>query len=140
MAWMNQERKKELAPAIKAVLKKYAMKGSIAVSNHSTLVVNVKSGPIDFVNYSHGDGYIQVNPYYIEDHHEGDAGAFLVELKDAMMTGNHDRSDIQTDYFDVGWYISINIGGWRKPYQNTSPTEYFDGMAIAEEIELQPIA
>jgi hypothetical protein len=22
-----------------------------------------------------------------------------------------------TDYFDVGWYIDINVGKWNKPYQ-----------------------
>ena len=41
MAYVSQEMKKELAPAIKAVLKKYRMKGSIAVNNHSTLEVNL---------------------------------------------------------------------------------------------------
>ena len=42
---------------------------------------------------------------------------FLMELKSAMMNGNHDRSDIMTDLFDVGWYIDINIGRWNKAYQ-----------------------
>jgi len=36
MAWMNQERKAALAPAIKAALKKYGLKGSLSVNNHST--------------------------------------------------------------------------------------------------------
>jgi hypothetical protein len=34
-----------------------------------------------------------------------------------MNDGNHDNSDIQSDYFDVGWYISINVGRWDKPYE-----------------------
>jgi hypothetical protein len=33
------------------------------------------------------------------------------------MTGNHDRSDIQSDYFDVGWYVDVNIGSWNRPYE-----------------------
>ena len=49
MAYMSQERKAQLAPAIKAVLKKYNIKASIAVNNHSTLVVNIKQGEIDFI-------------------------------------------------------------------------------------------
>ena len=49
MAYMSQERKQNLAPAIKAVLKKYGVKATIAVRNHSTLVVNIKSGSIDFI-------------------------------------------------------------------------------------------
>jgi hypothetical protein len=33
-----------------------------------------------------------------------------------MMVGNHNRSDIMSDYHDVGWYVDINIGQWNKPY------------------------
>jgi hypothetical protein len=33
-----------------------------------------------------------------------------------MNAGNWDKSDIQTDYFNVGWYIDVNIGKWNKPY------------------------
>ena len=111
MAYMSQEKKKSLAPAIKAVLKKYNMKGTISVDNHSSLVVTVKSGVIDF-----GETRIDVNHYWIQNHFEGKAKNFLMELKDAMMIGNHDNSDSMTDYFDVGWYISIRVGRWDKPY------------------------
>ena len=111
MAYVSQDRKKALAPAIKAVLKKYGMKGTIAVRHYSTLVVNIKSGKIDF-----GGNNISVNPYWIHEHYEGVAKDFLLELKDAMNEGNHDNSDIMTDYFDVGWYCDINIGKWDKPY------------------------
>ena len=129
MAYMSQENKASKAPAIKAVLKKYGMKGSIAVDNHSTLVVNLRSGAIDFeaeavitpglLNNAGGEwrGYDQVNPYWIEKFYSGTAAAFLKELKVAMMVGNHDNSDIMTDYFDVGWYISINVGKWDKAYE-----------------------
>ena len=50
MAYVSQEDKKNLAPAIKAVLKKYNVKASIAVRHHSTLVVNIKSSPIDIIS------------------------------------------------------------------------------------------
>ena len=50
MAYVSQEMKKELAPAIKAVLKKYRMKGSIAVNNHSTLEVNLSEGYVDCIS------------------------------------------------------------------------------------------
>ncbi len=91
MAWMSQEKKKALAPAIKAVLKKYGIKGSIAVRHHSTLVVNLKSGPVDFVNSVNPDKrsfdggipefHHQVNTYWIGEHWIGDAQALLMELK-----------------------------------------------------------
>jgi len=112
MAHMNQEKKSKLAPAIKAVFKKYGVKGSIGVRHYSTLVVKIAASPFDI-----GTDYRQVNEYWIEQNYEGEVRSFLLELRDAMMLGNHDRSDIQTDYFDVGWYVSINFGDWDKPHR-----------------------
>ena len=133
MAYMNQERKQERAPAIKAIMKKYNVKGSLAVRNHMTLVLNIKSGSIDFVANSNRvcgadfyqvargfkpnmSGYDQVNPYHFQNHYDGEALSFLKEVFAVMNSGNHDNSDIQTDYFDVGWYVDVNIGHWNKPY------------------------
>ena len=42
MAYISQEEKKELAPAIKAVAKKYGRKVTIGIRNHMDLVVKVK--------------------------------------------------------------------------------------------------
>jgi hypoxanthine-guanine phosphoribosyltransferase len=123
MAYFNQERKAQKAPEIKAVMKKYGIKGSIGVRNHSTLVVNIKEGKIDFIGNFNRDNpeypardYIQVNEYHVDRTYSGKARNFLNELLKVMNKGNHDRSDIQTDYFDVGWYTDVNIGNWSKPY------------------------
>ncbi len=124
MAYMSQENKASKMPAIKAVLKKYGMKGTVAVRHYSTLIVNVREGKIDFAanekevpaNTGGWRGYSQINPYWIETHWSGRAAAFLTELKAAMSVGNHDNSDIMTDYFDVGWYVEINIGRYDKHY------------------------
>jgi hypothetical protein len=123
MAYISQDRKKELTPAIKAVLKKYDVKASISVDNHSTLVVTIASSGIDFLKGTDRD-HISVNTYWIEDHFTGRTKDCLLELKAAMMTGNHDNSDIMTDYFDVGWYIDIKIGKWNKPYIYTGGIEF----------------
>ena len=120
MAYMSQENKKLLAPTIKEVFKKYGVKATLGVRHHSALVANIKSSPIDF---NLGDRkHITINEYRIKDNYLGVARDFLLELKAAMMIGNHDNSDPMTDYFDVGWYISINIGQWDKPYLNTQET------------------
>jgi hypothetical protein len=118
---MNQEKKAKIAPAVKAILKKYNVKASLAVSNHMTLVLNVKQGPIDFINdFGNSEDAakfgIQVNPYWYKEHFVGESREFLTEVITAMNVGNHDRSDIQSDYFDVGWYVDVNIGKWNKPY------------------------
>ena len=131
MAYMSQERKAGIAPVIKAICKKYNIKASLAVRHHSTLVLNVKQGDIDFIgNFnktiearpggfrggSLAEKAIQVNPYWYHEHFDGVAKEFLMEVIGAMNVGNHDRSDIQSDYCDVGWYVDVNIGQWDKPY------------------------
>ena len=132
MAYVSQELKAKLSPGIKAICKKYNVKASIAVRDHSTLVLNIKQGPIDFfTSYNKkmesirsGNGYpfvpetkcIQVNEYHYDSHYDGTALNFLDEIVAAMNIGNHDNSDSQTDYFDVGFYTNINIGSWNKPY------------------------
>lgn len=134
MAYMSQAKKAELAPAIKAICKKYGIKASLAVQHHSGLVLNIKEGPIDFIGNSNAvcaadfyqvaqgfqpndSGNQSVNPYHYKKHYDGKALAFLEEVIPAMMIGNHNNSDIMTDYFDVGWYIYVNVGQWDKPYK-----------------------
>ena len=131
MAYMSQERKAEIAPVIKAICKKYGVKASLAVRHHSTLILNVKQGSIDFIknfnetvdlrpggfrNGNPAEKSIQVNTYWYHEHFSGKAKKFLEEVIQAMHNGNHDNSDAQIDYFDVGWYIDVNIGKWDKPY------------------------
>lgn len=128
MAYVSQETKAKIAPAVKALLKEYRVKGSLSVRNHMTLCLTIKSGSIDFIgNYNNTVSesrfmnerpitYIDVNPYHFRDHFSGRAKEFLTKVFHAMNVGNHDNSDIQTDYFDVGWYVDVNIGKWDKPY------------------------
>ena len=121
MAYVSQELKAKIAPKVKAILKKYKVKGSLAVRNHSTLVLNIKEGALDmykdYGNVADAEKFgIQVNPYWYKDHFSGRTRAFLAEVIPAMNDGNWDKSDAQTDYFNCGWYIDVNIGKWNKPY------------------------
>jgi hypothetical protein len=128
MAYMSQEKKKAIEVAVKPILVKYGVKGRLGVDNHSTLVLQISSGSIDFIGsrvMSDRDREyigettpptsIQVNVYHIDRYYSGKAKDFLLEVKEAMMAGNHNNSDAQTDHFDVGWYVDINIGKWDKP-------------------------
>lgn len=142
MAFVSQEDKKNLSPAIKAVLKKYGMKGTIAVRHHSTLVVNIKSGDLDILgawkkaalasnrndfydphdverlNHVLKATHIDVNTYWIDDSYADEkVVAFLNELKAAMEGPEFfNNDDSMTDYFHRSHYIDINIGQWNKPY------------------------
>ena len=137
MAYMNQEKKKQLAPAIKAVLKKYGMKGTIGVRHHSSLVVNIKEGALDLIGDANEHGKmmaerrghtyypeksLQVNPYYCDEWAiDKKIANFYKELKAAMKgTQWYDNSDAMTDYFDTAYYMDINVGQWDKPYVLTA--------------------
>jgi hypothetical protein len=138
MAYMNQTKKQTIASKVKPILAKYGMKGSLSVRNHSTIVLKLTAGPIDFI----GDmatqrevGYfkqeldkdelrkrynLDVNPYWFHEHYTGEALAFLSEIIPAMKGADwYDRSDIQTDYFDTAYYYDVNVGSWQKPYTLT---------------------
>ena len=122
MAYVSQADKAKLAPEIKKVLSKYGMKGSISIRHHSTLVVTLQSGSIDFGEYTHGDGYIQVNTYHIESHYRGKAKSFLTELLAAMKGPDYfNNDDAMTDYFHRSHYTDINVGKWNKPYFLQTP-------------------
>ena len=112
MAYISQDDKASLAPGIKAILKKYSMKGTIGIRNHSELVVNIQSGSIDF-----GKDRFEVNRYSIDQTYSGTAREFLNELVTAMMGDKwFDRSDRMTDYYETAYYLSINVGQWNRPY------------------------
>jgi hypothetical protein len=112
MAYFNQERKQERAPVIKAILKKYGVKGSLAVRNHMTFVLNIKSGKIDFRSDCN-----QVNPYWFHEHYEGVAKEFLTEAFAALKSaGWYNNTRAEIDYFDIAYYVDVNVGKWNKPY------------------------
>ena len=139
MAYITQEEKKQRAPQIKAVLKKYGLKGTIGVRNHMTLYVTIKEGALDFIGAAQKindeyarrhfreahqitDGYLQVNENRGDDYREYDkkVGDFIDEMNAAMKgVGYYNNDDAMTDYFDRAFYIDINIGNWQKPYVYT---------------------
>ena len=119
MAYVSQEKKKALAPVIKAVLKKYKVKASIAVRHHSTLVVNIKEGAVPFKPSDH----YQVNEYHYENQYADNPTlvSFLSELISAMKGPDyHNNDDAMTDYYDRSHYTDINFGKWDQPYKVVS--------------------
>lgn len=139
MAYMNQEKKAKISTNLKPILKKYGIKGSLSVNNHSTIVLTLKSGEIDFVeNYiktdidkPYGSKMVQdqidylrknqsmdVNPYWYQEHFSGVAKEFLTEAMVALKSADwYDETDAQVDYFNTAYYVDINVGKWNQPYQ-----------------------
>lgn len=131
MAYMNQEKKAKIKAALDPIMKEYKLKYSLGVNHHSSIVCNVKSGPIDFIknhnetmeqrpggfrNGSPAKEYIDVNEYWFQDHFTGIAKEAIGKIIEALNLDNFDHSDSMTDYFHVGHYVHLNIGRWNKPY------------------------
>ena len=134
MAYVSKEMKAKIAPVIKALCKEYGVKATLAVKHHSTLVLNIASGPIDFIGNSNriakataerrgqvfypSTTYEQVNVYWINDNYDGVAREFLTRAYDALKGPDFfDESDAQVDYFHRSHYQDINIGRYNKPYE-----------------------
>ena len=156
MAYVSKEDKAKLSVGIKAVLKKFGMKGSISVRNGTGLVVKLKPGPLDILgaykqqalddhrrdrfdpveverlNHLLARTYIDVNNYYIsESFGEGKVTQFLTELKDAMEgPGYFNHDDGMTDYFHRSHYTYIYVGQWDKPYTCTGETKTFEPVEL----------
>lgn len=132
MAYISKELKAKLAPRIREICRAHGVQATLAVDNHRTLVLNIRQSSIDFIGnfnrigaskpraahlpFQPAKDHISVNPYWYTEHFDGAALNFLKKVIPAMNVGNHNRSDLQTDYHDVGWYVDVNVGKWNKPY------------------------
>lgn len=133
MAYINQETKANIVNAVKPILKKYGVKASFAINHHSTFVVNIKSGKLDFIgNHNaaqkdqvqqyYAKDYLNVNQYWVNDNYTGEVKDFIVELYTAIKRAGNwfDKSDAMTDYFHTAFYIDVNVGKWNKAYELTA--------------------
>jgi hypothetical protein len=140
MAYMNQGRKATINAALKPVLAKYGIKGSLRTDRHS-ITLTLRSGAVDFVGDMHDTRYdalngnrvvdkdtlrkggFDINAYWYTETYK--AGSMAVqcaeELVAAMKAADYfDDSDIQTDYFSTAYYFHIKVGAWDSPYVCTA--------------------
>lgn len=138
MAYMNQERKALIAARLKKVVPA-GWKYTLAVRNHSTIVMNISQATEDLLgNSRQADekrgfavdsaprSYMQVNTYRIGESFIGEVQDVMLAICDALNLegtpeANWDKSDVMTDYFNVGWYVNINIGRWNDPFIHVLP-------------------
>ena len=94
-----------------------AIKFSVVRRNYSAVNVTILKSPYDFRPDSLKDReYLSVNSYWFQDHgyKHPDILNRIIEIANE---GNHNNSDVMTDYFDVGWYFDLSLGQWNKPFQ-----------------------
>lgn len=126
MAYMNAEKKAVIAANLKKIMPK-GWKYSLAVRDHSTIVLNIAEAPVDLIQAfvdsgyqgARAYGYVQVNVYYVEENLKGSGVEEIFgQIKAAMYGADYyDRSDSQSDYFDTAYYVDINVGKWNKPFK-----------------------
>lgn len=129
MAYVDQAKKQKIAAALKLVVPT-GWKYSLAVRHHSTIVCTISAAPFDLLGTfkrSYGcdkaPTYVSVNTHHIATQVEDECVAeVLQKIADALNTDNFDKSDIMTDYFNVGHYVTLQLGRWNKPFVVTTPT------------------
>ena len=109
MAFVDQSKKSRIAANLKKVVPK-GWKYSLAVRNHSTIVMTIASAPFELIKAFEGNAYIK----------DESVGEVFAKIFEALNTDNYDRSDSQTDYFDCGHYVDLNLGRWDKPFVCTA--------------------
>lgn len=134
MAFINQEKKKQIAAALKLALKDKKIKYSLSIENHSTIVCTISASEIDFIgNYNgkatgddrrrhngelvNANGCLDVNHYWLKDHFTGEALNTLETIIECLKTPDFfDDSDSQADYFHCSHYYNVKIGKFDKPF------------------------
>lgn len=121
MAYMNQEKKAKIAAALKLVVPK-SWKYSLSVHNHTTIIMTIKSAPVDLIamcanKHASVTDHLTINDLYLERSYSGELLETFEKIVEALNIDNFDKSDIQTDYFYVGHYVDLNLGRWNKPFQ-----------------------
>lgn len=133
MAHMTQEKKQAIAAMIKAEFPNWSVR--LSVKHHTAINVTIVRADVDLLGIA--DAYVKSrqpsNPGYYRDGfrnneevygnmgnyfgNDTEACAKMKKFMDCVnLVGhtqeNHDRSDIMTDYFDVGYYTHVKIGGY----------------------------
>ena len=126
MAYMNQEKKAVIAAALKKIMPKN-WKYSLAVENHSTIVLTIASAPVDLLKIcadagyqsASAYGYVQINTHYmVENFKDSEVAELFGKIRDALYGADYyDDSDSQVDYFNTAYYVSMNVGKWNKAFQ-----------------------
>lgn len=132
MPYISQQQKKEIQAKLKPIFKEYGIKATLGIHNHSTIVVNIWSSPIDFIgnynrvieklycyttDYQPRINYLDVNHFWYHKHFDGEALECLIKIINVL----NEKNGVEVEDGDYGiipyFYIDINIGQWNKSYK-----------------------
>lgn len=135
MAYVSKELKQKKLDALKKCIP-LGWKWSLAVRDHSTLVLTIYSAPVDIlseIRHNVGESqlpisrmYWSLNPYHWNNVFDvvSTARNVMADVFAVLFDGNHDNSDPMTDYHDVGWYVAVDIGKWDTPFMHVQTSNY----------------
>lgn len=67
-------------------------------------------------------------------------GQLVIEtITEYVQSYNYDDSDPYTDYFNVNFYVSINIGKWDRPFEVVAPKKKAKMQSEVQDVELAMI-
>lgn len=112
MAFIDKQTAAGIRKKLKAELPGYKI--SARVRHHSALDVTILSGPERFSDSEHS---VSICEHHVDQYENADV---LKKIFRICNEGNFDESDVQTDYFHVGWYLSVRQGDYDRPYQVTA--------------------
>lgn len=110
---------KELVAAkIKQEFPKYRF--SLRIRRGGSGVIYITWLKADFYPFvDANETHLDINPYWIGDNKKitQKAKDVMQRVKDITDEYNWDNSDAMTDYFDVNFYLHLNIGSYDKPFE-----------------------
>ena len=134
MAYINAEDVNHIRVALKKEFPQY--KFSVTRDHHLGVNINFMKGP-RFAEYEYFDrysgemkednldGYHQINHFHLESFYGKENAEILGKVSEIAHTAPglaggkeyYNNNDIQSDYFDVAYYVSISVGKWNKEYE-----------------------
>ena len=136
MAYISTDDVKHIRNTLKKELPQY--KFSVVRDHTSSVTIALMKGPA-FKDYEYFDRYThetkvgnlsdgehhQINQFHLESFYGKENAEILGKVSEIAHTAPglaggkkyYNNNDIQSDYFDVAYYVSISVGKWNKDYE-----------------------
>lgn len=118
MAFINKEQvAKKRAEIKKLYPSSKGWKFSIRCINHSTIDITIFEAPFQMLEDDYlKKGHEPINHFWINDKYKAEKKEVLSNLYKIANKDNFDNSDSMIDYHHVGFYVSLSVGSWEKPF------------------------
>ena len=133
MAYINKEKTAKIRKVLKEKFpRKDGWKFSLR-KNHGTLHCDILSAPINLgadIDRLQEWGYVGINQYHLYNYKHQEIFKEILNILDGNFLEederNFDKSDAMTDYFHVGWYVSLSLGNYEKKFFYPSIKDKFE--------------